>query len=114
MTKASRLSLIAAICASRLAYCVASRAETREEIALTVSQDDKAQSLSAPIETGNDDFAPVNSRLQFERVKARAESEKDTILTNKERAELRADLLAYRMKQDLSRPRNQFALALVA
>lgn len=29
------------------------------------------------------------------------------------RAELAADLLAYRIKQDLSRPRNPFALALV-
>lgn len=113
MNKSARYSLIAAICASKLAYCVASKSETREEIALNVSQDDKAQSLARQAETGDDDFAPVKSSLSFDSAKMRAEREAEILLNRKERAEVRADLLAYRIRRDLSTPRNPFALAII-
>lgn len=116
MNKTARYSLIAAICGAKLAYCVASKVETHEEISLNVSQDDRAQSLARQEDSGNDDFAPVKSSLSFDSVKIKGESEKDTLLTAKERAQLRAEKLAYRIREDsrLAKIHAPFALALIS
>lgn len=116
MNKTARYSLIAAICGAKLAYCVASKSETREEIALSVSQDDKAQSLARQVETGNDDFAPVKSSLSFDSAKVRPEREESVLLSRTERAEIRRDLLAYRMREDARQAKIHapFALALLS
>lgn len=115
MTKTARLSLIAAICGAKLAYCVTpTRADTQEEISLAVSLDDRNTVQGNDLRDG-EDLPALSSHLPFERAKApRAEHEGDYILTAKERAQLRADMLAYKIWQDLSRPVNTFALVLRA
>lgn len=118
MKNQSRLNLIAEICAKRnagpklVAVVLPTRADTREEIALNVSPDDKAQGQSLPA-TGDDDIPALPSALSFESAQVMREDEKGYLLTREERQQLRADLLAYRIRQDLSRPRNPYALAVI-
>jgi hypothetical protein len=118
MKNQSRLNLIAEICAKRnagpklVAVVMPTRADTREEIALNVSQDDKAQGQSLPA-TGDDDIPALPSALFFDSVTHERKGEGAYVLTPEERKQAKADLLAYRIRQDLSRPRNPYALALI-
>lgn len=114
MNKTARYSLIAAICSAKLAYCVTpTRADAQEEISLAVSPDDRKTLHGNDLNDG-EDLPTLSSHLPFERAKDRSENERDYVLTPKERAQLRADMLAHKIRQDLSRPANPFALVLRA
>lgn len=119
MTKTARYSLIASICIAK-GYVPAlqgvtqpNRAETREEITLSVSPDDKRANVGADLR--DDDLPALPSALKFDSAKIKAERETETLLTRTERAEIRRDLLAYRMAEDarLADLHWPFALALV-
>lgn len=115
--KNNRLNLIAEICAKRgmgpkvLGIIAPSKEDKREEIALNVSRDDKATHKGEDLR--DDDLPALNSQLPFESARVIREKESDYILTREEKAQLARERLEYKIKQDLSRPRNPFALALV-
>lgn len=118
MKNMNRLSLIAAICAKRNvsakveAVLLPTKHDKREEIALNVSQDDKATHRGEDLQDA--DLPVLNSRLAFDSVRNTREKESDYILSREERAQLARERLAYRVSQDLSAPVNPLALALVA
>lgn len=125
--KANRLSLIASICAKRgmgpkiLGVIAPSKEDKREEIFLNVSRDDKATHKGEDLQDA--DLPALASQLPFESVRVTREKESDYVLTDSERKQVHAELLAYRkiraellalrIQQDLSRPRNPYALAIV-
>lgn len=113
--KQDRLSLIASICAKRNvsakveAVLMPTKHDKREEIALNVSQDDKATAKGADLQ--DSDLPTLPSSLSFDSVSTPKES--DAVLTHSERVQLRHELTQYRIRRDLLAPRNPFALALV-
>jgi hypothetical protein len=109
ITKAARLSLIAAACvklgtAQRVnAVLYPSRHDVREETTLARERDRG----ELPVD---DDLPTLASSLSFDNADAR---EDDAILSAKERKALAREVSAYRIRQDLSRPVSPYALALV-
>lgn len=116
--KSNRLNLIAEICAKRgmgpkiLGIVAPTKADKREEIALNVATDDKVTARGEDMK--DSDLPSLASSLPFESARDRGESESEILLSKREKMELRADLLAYRMAQDAKRARESrpFALAL--
>jgi hypothetical protein len=63
--------------------------------------------------TVDDDLPELPSALPFEQVKEVKEDVDAATLSPGERAQIARDLLAYRIRRDLSAPRNPYALAVV-
>jgi hypothetical protein len=107
LTKTSRLALIASLCSGGM---TATLAPTRHDIA------EEAQIVTHHQDAGllpiNDDLPSLSSSLPFERVKEEREGVDAATLSPGERAQLARDLLSYRIKRDLSTPRNPYALAI--
>jgi len=107
MTKNERLALIIArFQATRLtAVVLPTEDDTREEIVLAVAGQDSG---SLPVD---EDLPELHSRLSFER--ADEPEEEEAVLSRREKEQVRRDLLAYRMQQDLSAPRRGTELVLI-
>ena len=111
LSKSSRLSLIATLCAGGLSGAmVPTKHDMREEAHIITHHQDKGE---LPI-AGDDDLPALPSALIFESPKEVREGMDCATLSASERASLRRDLCAYRIKRDLCAPRNPFALVLVA
>lgn len=107
MTKQERLALIVArFQATRLtAVVLPTEDDAREEIVLAVA----GQDLGAlPVD---DDLPALDSHLPFE--EADEPDEEEAVLSRREKEQVRRDLLAYRMQQDLSAARRGTELVLV-
>ena len=111
LSKSSRLSLIATLCAGGLSGAMApTKHDMREEAHIITHHQDKGE---LPI-AGDDDIPALSSTLPFEAPKEVREGYDCATLSASERAALKRDLLAYRIRRDLSIARNPFALALIA
>ena len=111
LTKSSRYSLIATLCAGGLSSAmVPTRYDVSEEAQIITHHQGKGD---LPI-ADDDDLPALSSALPFEAPKEVREGMDCAILSAAERAALKRDLQAYRIKRDLSVARNPFALVLVA
>ena len=107
LSKLDRLTFIASLCGGAMA---ASLAPTRHDVSeeahlITHGQDSGKLTIS-------DDLPELASSLPFEQVTE--DKGDDSILSPGERKGLARDLTAYRIKQDLNRARNPFAIALIS
>lgn len=114
LSKANRLAFIASLFAGNMSAVMhANTHDLREEAHLVTHGQDSG---SLPV---NDDLPELSSTLPFKThqpLSAKAEQvENDrAILSRAEREEAKRDLLAYRIRKDLTTARNPFALTLVS
>lgn len=111
LSKSSRLSLIAALCSGGLSGAmVPTKHDVNEETQIVTHHQDKGD---LP-QMGDDDIPALASALPFDALKEAKEGMDCATLSPGERIALKRDLLAYRIKRDLTVARNPFALVLVA
>lgn len=110
MTKLARLSLIRQLWNARNLTCVvpASQSDIAEETSL-IHEDDGKLIQEREISGPSSEMVAVSASVEIV-----DEKETDSILSKRERKQITIDLIAFRVRQDLSRPRNPFALVLVS
>lgn len=111
LSKSSRYSLIAALCSGGLSGAMMpTKHDLREEAQIVTHHQDKGELPLA----GDDDLPALSSALPFDAPKEAKEGCDCAMLSPSERDTLKRDLLAYRIKRDLTVARNPLALVLVA